>query len=224
MKRLLVVEDEPTIAIALRDSLQVEGFHVDVVDDGCEAEKKALTGQYDLIVLDLMLPGQDGFCVCRDLRAAGANTPIIVLSVKDTEADKVRALELGADDYITKPFSLHELMARVHAVLRRSEPSVTGEIYEKGDLRLDFGRLEATRGARPIALTPTEFRILHTLVRRRGQVVPIDELLHEVWGKTFLTDRVIYTHINNIRRKLEPRPGKPQFIVGVRGVGYRIER
>jgi len=221
--RVLVVEDERTIAIGLRDGLRSEGYDVDVVDDGCEAERQARASKYDLIVLDLMLPGQDGFCVCRDLRAAGVNTPIIVLTVKDRETDKLRAFELGADDYVTKPFGLQELVARIRAVLRRSEPAATPEVYEKRDLRLDFRRLEATRAGRPVSLTPTEFRILRTLARRAGQVVTIEELVEEVWGKVSLTDRVVYTHINNIRNKIEPRPRKPRFIVGVRGVGYRME-
>jgi DNA-binding response OmpR family regulator len=223
MKRLLVVEDEPAIALGPRDSLRSEGCDVEVVADGCEAERMALAGQYDLIVLDLMLPGQDGFCVCRDLRAADVSTPIIVLSVKDTEADKVRALELGADDYVTKPFGLQELVARIRAVMRRAEPSADNEVYERDGLRLDFTRLEATRNGRPIPLTPTEFRILRTLASRPGQVATIEALRDQVWGKAYLTDRVVYTHINNIRKKIETRPHNPRVVVGIRGVGYRFE-
>jgi DNA-binding response OmpR family regulator len=161
--------------------------------------------------------------VCRNLRAADVSTPIIVLSVKDTEADKVRALELGADDYVTKPFGLQELVARIRAVMRRAEPSADNEVYERDGLRLDFTRLEATRNGRPIPLTPTEFRILRTLASRPGQVATIEALRDQVWGKAYLTDRVVYTHINNIRKKIETRPHNPRVVVGIRGVGYRFE-
>lgn len=138
-------------------------------------------------------------------------------------ADKVRALELGADDYVTKLFGLQELVARLRAVMRRAEPGSAADVYERKDLRIDFTRLEATRAGRPISLTPTELRILRRLARRPGQVVTIEALQDQVWGKAYLTDRVVYTHINNIRKKIETRPHKPRVLVGIRGVGYRFE-
>jgi DNA-binding response OmpR family regulator len=226
MTRILVVEDEPMIAEGLRDDLEVEGYAVDVVGDGVTAQAKALAGGYDLILLDVMLPRKDGFAVCRALRTAGIATGIIVLTAKGQEADKVHGLELGADDYVTKPFSPRELLARVRAVLRRAidEKTTDEQIWEQGDLRIDFRRFEATRRGEALALTPTEFKILKALFQSRGQVVTLDELLQRIWGRDiFLTDRVIYTHVNNLRGKIEADPSNPRLIVGVRGLGYRFD-
>ena len=157
MKRILVVEDEPTIAAGLEDNLKMEGYSVDLVDDGAVAESMAGDSGYDLILLDLMLPGKDGFSVCRSLRSAGVRTPIIVLTAKRDEIDKVLGLELGADDYVTKPFSPRELLARVKAVLRRyEEPPAGAEIHSAGGLRIDFRKLEVTRRGTPIPLTSSD--------------------------------------------------------------------
>jgi DNA-binding response OmpR family regulator len=225
MARILVVEDEPTIAMALRDDLELEGHVVDVVGDGVSAERAVMERRHDLVLLDVMLPQKDGLSVCRSLRAAGIATPIILLTARGLEQDKVLGLQLGADDYVTKPFSPRELVARIEAVLRRAlGPSTRAAVYKIGDLTIDFGRHVVTRADRQIELTALEFKLLRVFLARRGQVITHDELIAEVWGRdVFLTDRVIYTHINNLRQKIEIDPAKPQLLVGVRGVGYRFD-
>ena len=224
--RILIVEDDPMIADGLKDDLELEGFSVDVTADGESAETMARQNAYDLILLDLMLPRRDGLVVCRNLRAAGIQSAIIVLTAKSQEADKVVGLAVGADDYVTKPYSRLELMARVKAVLRRtgeSKPSDPG-VWQSGDTRVDFRRCHATISGQPVRLTATEFKILKALFESRGKVVTIDQLLDRVWGEgVFLTDRVIYTHVNHLRAKIEPDPSAPRFIVGVRGLGYRFD-
>ena len=225
MARILVIEDEPTIAMGLHDDLKLEGHTVEVVSDGAIGETTALERRHDLILLDVMLPRKDGFSVCRAIRAAGLRTPIVLLTAKGQEVDKVLGLELGADDYVTKPFSPRELLARIKAVLRRTEePPLPVQVYRCGDLTLDFGRFEAARKARKIALTALEFKILRAFLVHRGQVLTHDRLIAEVWGTdVFLTDRVIYTHVNNLRQKIEVDPAAPQLLVSVRGVGYRFD-
>jgi len=225
MARILIVEDEPTIALGLEDDLKIEGYEVEVVGDGATAFSRAAGGGYDLVLLDVMLPKMDGFAVCRELRQAGVRTPIVLLTAKSQEIDKVVGLELGADDYVTKPFSPRELVARIKAVLRRTESAPTpAQVYRTGDLVLDFGRFEATRRGTAIELTALEFKLLRAFVAHRGQVLAHDQIIEEVWGKdVFLTDRVIYTHINNLRRKIEANPADPVLLVGVRGVGYRFD-
>jgi len=223
--RILVVEDEDALAVAIGDELEAEGYEVTIVSDGVEAEKAGLARRHDLVLLDLMLPRKDGFAVCRSLRAAGVTTPIIALTARATEADKVLGLELGADDYVTKPYSPRELVARIRAALRRANQTPgAADVFDHGDLHVDFRRYEATRGGRPLSLTPTEFRLLASLARHRGEVVPVDRLIEEAWGTdVFLTDRVVYTHINNLRGKVETDPAHPRLIAGVRGVGYRLD-
>jgi DNA-binding response OmpR family regulator len=222
--RILVVEDEHAIAVGLRDDLEADGYQVDVVRDGVEGERAARTGRYDLILLDLMLPKKDGFAVCRALRTTGVKTPIIVLTARAHEADKVLGLELGADDYITKPFSSRELTARVRAVLRRAGESTSGpDVFKRGDLIVDFSRYETRRAGQVVALTPTEYRLLAALVRSGGRVLTVDQIIDEAWGKGIaLTDRVVYTHVNKLRAKIEPDPANPVIVVSVRGVGYRL--
>jgi DNA-binding response OmpR family regulator len=224
--KILVVEDEPAIAMGLRDDLRLEGFEVEVASDGVVAERRAREGGFDLVLLDVMLPGKDGFAVCRSLREAGIAIPIIVLTAKSQEVDRVLGLELGADDYVTKPFSPRELVARIRAVLRRTGlPAESADArFECGDLVVDFQRFEARRGATKVELTATEFRILHTLYRRRRTVVSSTQLLKDVWGKdVYVSDRVIYTHLNNLRAKVEVDPSHPTLIVGIRRVGYRFD-
>jgi DNA-binding response OmpR family regulator len=223
--RILVVEDEPTIAMGLQDDLQLEGHIVEVVGDGATAEVRALQKQHDLILLDVMLPRKDGFSVCRAVRQAGIRTPIILLTARGQEVDKVLGLELGADDYVTKPFSPRELVARINAVLRRtSEAPAIDTSYRFGDLAVDFARFEASRNGKAMELTALEFKLLRAFVRHRGQVMSLDQLIEEVWGKdVFLTDRVIYTHVNNLRQKIEVNPASPQLIINVRGAGYRFD-
>lgn len=222
MASILIVEDEPSIATALEDALRLEGYEVQVVGDGLSAE---LREHYDLILLDVMLPQKDGFSVCRTLRGAGVSTPIIVVTARTQEVDKIVGLELGADDYVTKPFSLGELSARIRAVLRRTggEAAAGPDVWEHGPLRVDFRRFEASAAGQAVSLTPTEFKLLRTFVQRRGEVTSIDGLIGLVWGEGIsLTDRVVYTHVNNLRAKLD-QAGAKDVITSVRGVGYRFD-
>jgi DNA-binding response OmpR family regulator len=225
MASILIVEDEPTIALGLQDDLQLEGHVTELARDGAAAEAAALERRHDLILLDIMLPLKDGFAVCRAIRTAGVRTPIILLTARGQEVDKVLGLELGADDYVTKPFSPRELVARINAVLRRTnEPPSPSLVFHAGDLILDFGRFEASRAGRTIDLTAMEFKLLRTFVAHRRQVLTHDQLIAEVWGRdVFLSDRVIYTHVNNLRQKIEADPARPRVLVSVRGVGYRFD-
>ena len=226
MKRILVVEDEPVIALGLRDSLEAEGYAVEVSAEGVDAETRAREGGFDLILLDVMLPGRDGFSICRNLRTSGLSSPIILLTAKGQEADKIRGLDLGADDYVTKPFARGELLARVRAALRRSTTRAEAPpaAYTFGEVTVDFARHQATRAGRRLDLTPTEFKMLRTLIENRGRVLTHDELIERVWGRdTFLSDRVLYTHVNNLRGKIEAAPAQPVYLIGVRGVGYRFD-
>ncbi len=224
-ERILIVEDEPTIATGLRDDLELEGFAVDVVDDGKVALRRILEDKFDLVLLDLMLPGMDGLDVCRQARSKGDRTPVIMLTAKGQEVDKIVGLELGADDYITKPFSRREVLARIKAVLRRShdapEPNTT---LRFADITVDTGRCEVSRRGERIDLTATEFKLLQVFLQHRGRVLTIDDLIREAWGRdAILTDRVVYTHVHHLRSKLEENPQKPRFLIGVRGIGYRFD-
>jgi DNA-binding response OmpR family regulator len=225
MARILIIEDEPTIGMGLQDDLRLEGHVVDLVTDGAEGEAAALVGRHDLVLLDVMLPSKDGFSICRSVRGAGLRTPIIMLTARGQEVDKILGLEFGADDYVTKPFSPRELVARINAVLRRAQPPPSADrVFRTGDLLIDFGRFEVTRGGKRLELTAMEFKLLQVLVANRGQVLTHDQILEQVWGKdVFLTDRVIYTHVNNLRHKIEATLSAPRLIVGVRGVGYRFD-
>jgi DNA-binding response OmpR family regulator len=221
--RILVVEDEPPIALGLEDDLKLEGYEVEVVRDGETASRRAREKSFDLIILDVMLPHKDGFEVCRELRRAGLRTPVILLTAKTQESDKVLGLELGADDYVTKPFSPRELRARVKAALRRAAGE-TPEIYRFGDAEVDFTRCELRRAGEAVEMTPIEFKLLTTFIRHRHHALGRDRLLDEVWGReTFVTDRVVDTHITNLRKKIEPKPREPQFLISVRGIGYRFD-
>src|SRR5213083_2805667 len=178
MTRILVVEDERELAAGLEDDLKLEGYDVEVLGDGEAASRRAREQPFDLIILDVMLPRKDGFEVCRELRRAGLNTPIILLTAKTQESDKVLGLELGADDYVTKPFSPRELRARVKTILRRASGSSTGEpsIYRFGDAEVDFGRGELRRAGRPVEMTPREFKLLGAFIRNRGRVLTRERL------------------------------------------------
>ncbi len=223
MQTILVVDDEPKIVQLARDYLEHAGFGVLTAGDGASALQAARVRQPDLVVLDLGLPGVDGLEVMRTIRAAGS-TPIVVLTARDTELDKLLGLELGADDYVTKPFSPRELVARVRAVLRRSERSAEPrERIEVGDLDLDVPRLRATVAGRPVDLTATEFAILATMAREPGRVFTRSQLLDAVHGVAFEAyERAIDAHVKNIRRKLEPDPARPRYVLTVYGVGYRV--
>jgi two-component system alkaline phosphatase synthesis response regulator PhoP len=223
MARILVVEDEPTLALGLEDDLKLEGYEVEVARDGQTASERAQEKSFDLIILDIMLPRKDGFDVCRELRRAGLRTPIILLTAKTQESDKVLGLDLGADDYVTKPFSPRELRARVKALLRRAAAE-TPETYRFGDVEVDFTRGELRRAGKPIETTPIEFKLLAAFIRLRGRVLSRDRLLDEVWGRGIaVTDRVVDTHITNLRKKIEPQPSEPRYIISVRGIGYRFD-
>jgi len=223
MARILIVEDEPDLAFGLEDDLKTEGYEVEIVRDGVTASRRARTEAWDLILLDVMLPRRDGFEVCRDLRRSGLRTPIIMLTAKAQEAEKVLGLELGADDYVTKPFSPRELRARIKAALRRSSAEAP-EVYRFGDIEVDFARAELRRGGAPVEVTSLEFKLMGAFIRNRGRVLSRDQLLEAAWGRdTFVTDRVVDHHIVNLRRKIEAHPEEPRYLISVRGMGYRFD-
>lgn len=223
MQRILVVEDEADIALGLREDLRLEGYEVVLASDGEQAIACARESPSDLILLDVMLPGKDGFAVCRELRRSGVRTPIILLTAKRSEAEKVLGFELGADDYVTKPFSPMELRARIKAVLRRGA-SETVEPLHFGPYEVDFERFELRRSGRVVDLTPIEFKLLAVFVRNPRIVLNRQQLLDKVWDPdVHVTDRVVDTHIGNLRRKIESNPDKPEYLVSIRGFGYRFE-
>lgn len=223
MARILIVEDEPAIALGLKNDLKLEGYAVEVAGDGESAAQRAQQEKFDLILLDLMLPRKDGLAVCRELRHAGIRTPIIMLTAKAQEAEKVLGLEFGADDYVTKPFSPIELRARVKAMLRRASVE-TPEVYRFADVEVDFTRAEVRRSGAVVEMTPLEFKLLSALVRLRGRILTREKLLDEVWKPDSCpSDRVIDNHIMNLRRKIEATPNEPRYVVSVRGMGYRFE-
>ena len=223
MARILIVEDEPDIALALQMDLTDEGHVVEIASDGERASQRAKEPGWDLILLDVMLPFKDGFEVCRDLRRAKIRTPVLMLTAKAQEAEKVMGLDMGADDYVTKPFSPRELRARVRALLRRALPE-TEPVRRVGDCEIDFGRAELRRGDVKHDLTPLELKMLELFVLKPGRVITRAQIIDDVWGHdVFVTDRVVDTHIVKLRRKIEPEPAEPRHIVSVRGIGYRFE-
>lgn len=222
-RHILVVEDDPDIAMALQDDLRDEGYRVDVERDGHAAARRAQETAFDGILLDVMLPGKDGFTVCRELRAAGVRSAIILLTARVSEPDKILGLEFGADDYVTKPYSPGELLARVRAVLRRASDALPSN-YQFGDIHLDFSRHELRRAGAVVPLTPLEYRLLETFIRHRGRALSRQLVIDEVWGHgTFLTDRVVDNQVTNLRKKIEPRPGAPTYVQSIRGFGYRFD-
>lgn len=223
MKHILIVEDEPSIALAIEDDLQREGYQTTLASDGDAAIRAALSGAFDLILLDVMLPGPDGFEVCRHVRGAGVKVPIVMLTARAHEAEKVLGFETGADDYVTKPYGVKELRARVKAHLRRTGEDVP-EICHFGDAELNFGRCELRRGGRVVDLSALEYKLLSTFVRHSGRVLTRAQLLDAVWGPgTNVTERVVDNQVTNLRRKIEPVPDRPRFLVSLRGLGYRFD-
>jgi DNA-binding response OmpR family regulator len=223
MTRILIVEDEPSIALALDDDLRREGYATELIAEGEAAVRTATSQAFDLILLDVMLPGKDGFDVCRDVRRAGVETPIILLTAKTQEAEKVMGLEAGADDYVTKPYSARELRARVKAHLRRTAVH-TRDVYRFGDAELDFTRCELRRGGKVVDLSALEFKLLTAFVKRSGRLLTREQLLNEVWGHgTHVTDRVVDNQVTNLRKKIEPEPERPRFLIALRGLGYRFD-
>ena len=222
MPRILVVDDEPKIVRLVRDYLEHAGFAVIVARDGREALMRARAEHPDLVVLDLGLPGRDGLDVTRALRHDSA-VPLIMLTARDSETDRVLGLELGADDYLTKPFSPRELVARVRAVLRRNQPESPDRVLRVGELELDVARLRAEVGGQAVSLTATEFQLLVTMARQPGRVFTRAQLLDAIHGEALEAyERAIDAHVKNIRRKLEPDPRHPHYLQTVYGVGYRM--
>lgn len=224
MTKILIIEDEESILMPLEDNLRLEGYEVSSARDGVEGLAKAREGSFDLIVLDIMLPKMDGFEVCKRMRQDRVMTPILMLTAKSQEIDRVLGLELGADDYMTKPFSSRELLARIKAILRRvREPGGGIEAYRFGAVEVDFAKYEAKKRGVPVLLTSLEFALLRHLVRNRGRVLHRDEILDDVWGKDVFVDaRTVDKHISLLRRKLEDDPQEPAYIIGVRGAGYKF--
>jgi len=223
MKRILVVEDESAIAFGLQLDLRSEGYEVEVEADGERALERARDEAFDLILLDVMLPRKDGFEVCRELRRGGSKVPIIMLTAKAQEAEKVMGLELGADDYVTKPFSPRELRARVKAALRRTA-EVELQTFRFGDSEVDFVRCELRRAGSPVDITALEFKLLAAFIHNRGRLLGRTQLLDLVWGRgTFVTDRVVDNHVVALRKKIEPRHSQPRYLHSVRGMGYRFD-
>jgi DNA-binding response OmpR family regulator len=218
MPRILIVEDEPDIAEALKEDLRLEGYEVEVAADGVAGTALGSAQSWDLILLDVMLPGRDGFEVCRELRRAGVPSPILFLTARTHEAEKVLGLDLGADDYITKPFSPRELRARIRARLRGGAAEC-GETVRFGDTEVDFARVEVRRAGQPVEITPLEFKLLQVFLRNRGRLLSRDQIIDLAWGRsTYITERAVDAHIVNLRRKLGAGT-----IASVRGMGYRFD-
>ena len=226
MTRVLIVEDNHDMAFGLRNNLEIEGYAVEVAEDGPSGLAAARRQRPDLIVLDLMLPGMDGYRVLRQLRDDGLDAPVLILTARGEEADKVLGFRLGADDYVTKPFGLLELLARVEALLRRSRPaSLTGAstAFHFGDVEVMLSTRNVRRAGRDVPLTPMEFDLLVALLQRQGAVASRLELLKEVWGhSSAVLTRTVDTHIGELRRKLEQDPARPRHILTVRKAGYRL--
>ncbi len=224
MRKVLVVEDDEAMAVALQDGFSYEGFQVDVARDGAEGRRLATSRSHDLIILDVMLPKVSGLEILKEIRKQGNQVPVIMLTARGQEIDKVLGLRLGADDYVTKPFSFMELMARIAAIQRRLGPR-DGELesYQFGDVSVNFRNYEAKKGGRSIELTPREFKILAYLVEHRGEVLERERLLGAVWGYDSIPfTRTVDMHIAKLRKKIEDAPSDPRFIVTVHGVGYKF--
>lgn len=223
MSRILIIEDELPLQRAIAANFEFEAYDVLTANDGRTGYRLAAESRPDVILLDLMLPDISGYEVCRRLRAEGHSTPILILTARGEEADRVAGLDTGADDYVTKPFSIRELSARVRALLRRSQPAQRlPETLSVAGLEVDFRSYQARRGATPVDFTRKEFQLLQLLSARAGHAVSRDELLTEVWGAdTYVTTRTVDTHIANLRAKVEPDPRHPRHIITVHGIGYR---
>jgi two-component system, OmpR family, alkaline phosphatase synthesis response regulator PhoP len=224
-RRILLVEDEPSLVLTLSDRLMSEGYRVETAGDGEEALTRAEAGGFDLIVLDVLLPRKNGFDVCRDLRQRGQDTPILMLTARSQVVDRVVGLKLGADDYLTKPFEMIELLARVEALLRRgrSPLAASAEAYSFGAVQVDFRRAEVRRDGQPLSLSALELRLLRHFIENRGLVLTRDELLDRVWGyDASAVTRTVDVHVASLRQKIEPNPSRPQHIVTVHRLGYKF--
>lgn len=224
MAKVLIIEDEPNMVLGLKDSCEYEGYDVAVARNGKEGLEKVSTEKPDIILLDVMLPVMSGIDVCRTLRTRGIETPILMLTARSQEIDKVIGLEVGADDYVTKPFSIKELLARIRAHLRRASKQVVDlESFTFGDVELNFKKYVARKGGQALELSAREFEILRYLIRRRGEIVTRDQLLDEVWGyRSTPVTRTVDNHIARLRQKIEQDPSEPQHIITVHRIGYRF--
>jgi DNA-binding response OmpR family regulator len=222
--RILVVEDEPNMVTGLRDNFEFEGYHVLTAMDGVEGLQRALDESPDLVILDVMMPKMSGLEVCKQLRAKRPSIPIIMLTARGQEVDKVVGLELGADDYVTKPFSIRELLARVRAVLRRTK-TLPKELdsYSFGDIAVDLRHCQVERSGKQLDVSSKEFELLKYFICHSGETLSRDRLLEDVWGyDNYPTTRTVDTHLVRLRQKLEPDPEQPRFFLTVHGVGYRF--
>jgi DNA-binding response OmpR family regulator len=223
MARILVVDDEPSIVLAVKDELLFEGYEVEAATDGTTALAKARTWQPDVLLLDLMLPGLNGFEICRRLRPEMPALWVIIFTVCGQEADRITGFEAGADDYVTKPFSLRELVARVKVGLRRRTGNSAQPLYAFGDIALDLSAHLVTKRGAKVALTRKEFDILELLARHPGEVITRDDFLDQLWGEdVYITHRVIDTHVAALRKKIEDDPNNPKYVLSVRGIGYKL--
>ena len=224
MKRLLLIEDEPGLVLTLRDRLTREGYALESCVDGESGLERAARESFDLVLLDVMLPRLNGFDVLRELRKRGVDTPVIMLTAKGQVVDKVVGLKLGADDYVTKPFEMVELLARIEAKLRRA-PAVAhrSEGYQFDEVRVDFRRAEVMKGGEPLELSAREFQLLKYFIEHRGATLTREELLNEVWGYNAMpSTRTVDVHVAWLRQKIEPNPRHPQYILTVHGMGYKF--
>ena len=228
-RRILLVEDEPSLVLTVSDRLLSEGYQVETAGDGNLGLARALAEPFDLIVLDVMLPGRDGFEVCRELRSRGGQVPVLMLTARSQVIDRVVGLKLGADDYLTKPFEMIELLARVEALLRRSSAvsgsavSAASGTYTFGDVRVDFRRAEVYRGGEPVTLSALEFKLLAYFIENRGALLTRDDLLDKVWGYDAMpVTRTVDVHVGSLRQKLERNPSHPELFLTVHRRGYRF--
>jgi len=223
MNKVLIVEDEPDMILGLKDNFEFEGYEVLTATDGQAGLEKARKERPDLVILDVMMPRMSGLEVCKALRSEGFDRPIIMLTARGQEIDKVVGLELGADDYVTKPFSIRELMARVRAVLRRSEGKKRLARYRFGDVDLDFEVYRATRAGESLDLSPREFELLRYLIERKGETVSRERLLEDVWGyESYPSTRTVDTHIAKLRAKIGDSGSEPRFVLTIHGLGYKF--
>ena len=223
-RRLLLIEDEPSLALTLEDRLRAEGYELASEQDGLAGYERARTEAFDLLILDLHLPNKGGLDICRDLRRDGKNLPILMLTARGQVVDKVVGLKLGADDYLSKPFDMMELSARIEALLRRGGAMPDGASrFSFGDVEVDFEAAEAKKAGRTIELSTLELRLLRYFLDKRGKVVSRDELLDKVWGydSTSMT-RTVDVHVSSLRQKIEDQPGKPRHLITVHGQGYKF--
>lgn len=224
MKQILIIEDDPAIRIGMKETLTAEGYSVQEAETGIKGFELASKNEFDLILLDLILPGKDGIEVCKDLKSYGVKTPIIMVTSRKEEIDKILGLEIGADDYVTKPFSIRELIARVKALIRRStyEPGDIEEV-EFADIKINFKKQEMVKGNNPVKLSATEYRILHYFIDHEGEVISRDKFLDEVWGyDSFPTTRTVDNYILSLRKKIEDDPAIPKHLITIYKVGYKF--